>query len=193
MFGGDEKTYSQFGLKGHNGLDWLAVHGQPIYAAHEGTAAYFIDKNNGHLITIDSEKEYEVGKYGSVFVKTVYGHLVDSTKEPKYTSPIYKAKNMTKKVKAGDLIGYADNTGFSTGDHLHFGLKPTKKNSKGKLYNVEQDNGYLGAIDPFPYLVEPLPPDVLLPFDDALALLKESLTGKQLADAEAVLRKKYKR
>lgn len=194
VFGGNEKTYKQFGLKGHNGLDWLAIHGQPIYAAHEGDALYSIDKNNGHLITVSSRRQYELLDSTKAYIKTVYGHLVDSTKEPKYTSPVFKAKNMTKTVKAGELIGYADNTGFSTGDHLHFGLKPMGKDKKGNFYNLFQDNGFKGAIDPFPYLVAPLPPDVLLPYEDALALLRKGgLPKLVLPMAEWVLRKKYNR
>lgn len=192
-FGGDEKTYKQFGLKGHNGLDWLAIHGQPIYAAHEGEAVYSIDGSNGHLITILSSKQYEM-EGAKAYAKTVYGHLCDPRKEPKFASPVYKAKNMTLRVKSGDLIAYADNTGFSTGDHLHFGLKPMGKDKKGIFYNLFQDNGYKGAVDPFPYLVEPLPEDVLLPYEDALALLRKAgLPKATLRMAEWVLRKKYKR
>ncbi len=65
-------------------------------------------------------------------------------------------------IKRGDLIGFADNTGFSTGDHLHFGLKPIKTANGGPIspedatdvgnyQNLEQLNGYAGAIDPSPY------------------------------------------
>jgi hypothetical protein len=47
----------------------------------------------------------------------------------------------------------ADNAGFSTGDHLHFGLKPefVQEEQPWTRYNVEQDNGYMGAISPAPY------------------------------------------
>jgi hypothetical protein len=39
-------------------------------------------------------------------------------------------------VQAGDLLGHAGNTGFSTGSHLHFGLK----NGEGQF------------LDPSPYI-----------------------------------------
>ena len=48
--------------------------------------------------------------------KTIYWHLIKEI-------PV----KVGQKVQAGDVVGYADNTGFSTGDHLHFGLKPQEK------------------------------------------------------------------
>lgn len=65
---------------------------------------------------------------------TIYGHLKSVCVE----------KN--EQVKAGDLIGYADNTGkYTTGSHLHFGLRPVL---------FKPDNGYNGWIDPEPYFIK---------------------------------------
>jgi len=67
--------------------------------------------------------------------KTIYYHL----KEAK----VFKGD----KIKEGQVIGLADNTGkYTTGDHLHFALKITNNGQ-----TVNSNNGYLGAIDPAPY------------------------------------------
>ena len=51
-------------------------------------------------------------------------------------------------------MGTADNTGCSTGAHLHFGLKPIAQGENDWTWtNSEQTNGYFGAIDPAPYFV----------------------------------------
>lgn len=145
------KNPSLYGNAGHNGLDFSAKHGTPIYAAHNGYAYYQIDDKGGHGIVIFTDAEYESTTGELSYWKTIYWHLVDPLKEPRYRSPVMDKIGM--KVKTGDLIGYADNTGHSTGDHLHFGLKPVAKGEdKATWYNVNQDNGYYGAVDPVPYM-----------------------------------------
>ena len=54
-----------------------------------------------------------------------------------------------QQVKQGDLLGHGDNTGWSTGSHLHFGMKLL--NANGEVIN--RNNGYDGAVDPLKYLV----------------------------------------
>ena len=82
------------------------------------------------------------------------------SKEPKYQSPIADKTGFVK-VNNGDLIGYADNTGASTGSHLHYGLKPVAKGEGwGTYYNLEQKNGYNGAVDPQPYFDGYTPNDI---------------------------------
>jgi hypothetical protein len=67
--------------------------------------------------------------------KTIYYHL---------EKVLVKAGD---KIKQGQIIGLADNTGkYTTGSHLHFGLKFLKN---GKVENYY--NGYFGAVDPAPY------------------------------------------
>lgn len=140
-FGLNPQTYAQFGLAGHNGIDFMATHGQPVYAAHDGTCYPEIDSSGGNGVVIRSSEAYDYGG-AQVHFKTIYWHLMKADAV---------VKNGTQ-VKAGDLIGYADNTGFSTGDHLHFGLKPQAWNENDWTWaNTEQNNGFLGAIDPTPF------------------------------------------
>lgn len=118
--------YAKLGMKAHNGIDFIAPMGTPVYAAHDGEVFKTLDKSNSS----------PTAGYG-VYVRhvegwwTLYFHLLDVTVK------------VDDKVKAGDLIGHADNTGqYTTGSHLHFGLYPAVR---------DNNNGYGGAIDPFPY------------------------------------------
>lgn len=151
-FGNVLEMYTGLGFKGHSGMDLATGHGTEIYASHDGTAYYQIDEKGGHGVVIITDKQYEYNG-GEAYFKTIYWHLIDPIKEPEYKSPIQDFP-WGKQVKAGDLIGYSNNTGFSTGDHLHYGLKPVAKTgeSNNSWGNLEQKNGYFGAIDPLPYM-----------------------------------------
>lgn len=119
--------YKKLGMIGHNGLDLKANDSCPIYACHYGTVSRAeIDPNAGKFIEI-----WDIGrKY-----KTQYFHLKEFR--------VLKGDV----TGAGKIIGYADNTGLSTGAHLHLTLKETSYN--GEVRN--RDNGYFGAVDPSPY------------------------------------------
>ena len=127
-FGENKLTwYKDMGLLGHNGIDWGYNDGTEVYASHDGVIKFAgIDGAGGLGVDVWDGKSFF----------TRYWHL---------KSWIY---NVGTPVKAGQLIAYGDNTGMSTGSHLHFGLKLT--DNKGNTIN--KDNGYLGAIDPFPYM-----------------------------------------
>lgn len=143
--------YAKQGMPGHNGIDFMASHGTPVYASHDGYASYQVDSSGGHGVVIITDKEYDY-EASTAFYKTIYWHLCDFLREPQYKSPIADKTGFIF-VKQGDCIGYANNTGLSTGSHLHFGLKPVSKGEAwGTWYNLEQNNGYYGAINPKPYL-----------------------------------------
>lgn len=210
-FGVNGEYYRANGINisGHNGIDLMAYHGQPVYAAHDGTAFYEQDDSSGDGVVIVSDDSFDyVSKNcptGFAHFKTIYWHLCDPLKEPKYASPIFFAAghhvNSGKgvKVKAGDLIGYADSTGFSGGDHLHFGLKPVSAGVPlddawqdapdvgiGQWENIEDGNGYLGSINPTPYFngfFAPQAGQVVSLREKLLALLRQYLFQLQHAPA----------
>lgn len=174
-------TYKAQGLPGHNGIDFRAYHGQPVYATHDGMASFQIDSGGGHGVVIITDKTFEY-EGEEVYFKSISWHLCDGLKEPNFQSPIADKTGFVK-VKNGELIGYADNTGNSTATHLHFGLKPVAKGEDwGSSYNVAQHNGYNGAIDPMPY------------FDGSTPIVIESLTKQVgiLKQIVELLKKKLK-
>lgn len=89
--------------KFHNGIDFRAPIGTPIYAAEDGEV--FAIGDNGRV---------QYGKFAVIKhnnnLATIYAHL---------SRQIIKEGNSVKK---GDVIGYSGNTGYSTGPHLHFGV-----------------------------------------------------------------------
>ncbi|WP_212923440.1 M23 family metallopeptidase [Capnocytophaga cynodegmi] len=86
--------------KFHNGMDFTAPQGTPIYASGDGVVFRADDASSGYgkHVRIDHG-------YGYV---TLYAHLHE-----------YKVK-VGQKVKRGDMIGTVGNTGRSQAPHLHY-------------------------------------------------------------------------
>lgn len=143
LFGASPDYYAKFldpfgnPEKGHNGLDLYATHGQPVYAAHDGQCIWIKDAHGGEGIY----------NYGNGFV-TINWHMIGDTDA--YFPPPIPFDNAYHQVSAGDLIGYANNTGApyeSSGNHLHLGL--AFLDAQKRFTN--QDNGYGGCVNPLPY------------------------------------------
>jgi len=124
-------AYTRWGLKAHNGEDMRIAPDEICKATHSGiiTRADY-DKNGfGNYIEILDETR---------MFKTIYAHGKKLL------------KSRTNNVKTGDDLMVCDSTGFSTGNHLHFGLKFLNGDGSVKDYN----NGYFGSVDPAPYFVK---------------------------------------
>jgi len=98
----------------HDGMDFAAATGTPIYATANGT----IEKST-----------YDRGGYGKHVIinhgfgyKTLYAHM----------NEIKASKGST--VKRGDVIGYVGNTGLSVGPHLHYEVHYKGKKENPSFY-----------------------------------------------------------
>ena len=131
--GVNEEIYKRFGFLGHNGVD-LRLHngnGTPIYAPHSGVVKERRTDEDGYGRYLKIESEVE----GSIL-----GHLKDWN------------VNINKEVEEGDLIAWGDNTGWSTGPHLHWGYYRHPR---------DRQNGYGGTIDPTPFINQELEEDTM--------------------------------
>lgn len=135
--------YKKLGLNGHNGVDYPAYMWQPVYASCDGYVEELqTNETLGLGIGIVTDNQYFCFETGG------YEYF-------KYRNWHFQALNVVKgqKIKTGDLIGWAGMTGYATGVHVHFELKPIRKSMSGKIYNVLQTNGFFGAIDPSRYML----------------------------------------
>jgi murein DD-endopeptidase MepM/ murein hydrolase activator NlpD len=112
-------VYAQYNLKGHNGIDFALVTGTILVSCITGTVIEAENDPAGYGNYIKIENDY---------CGVLYAHMDSFT------------VGVGDKVKAGDIIGKSDNTGNSTGPHLHFGVFPKPR---------DRANGYAGYIDPF--------------------------------------------
>lgn len=113
----------------HEGVDYAANPGEPIYAAADG----WIDGNTpdaigGNKVTVKHSGGYQ----------TRYLHM-DRLSE----------KGMKGgEVRRGDLLGYVGSTGRSTGPHLHFGMRKDGRAVDPEPYygmTFEQARAYRGS------------------------------------------------
>ncbi|WP_186768120.1 M23 family metallopeptidase [Streptomyces qinzhouensis] len=95
---------------GQSGVNWMALHtgidfpvdyGTEVMAATDGTVRTQFNRAYGNMVILTAPDGTE----------TWYCHLASS-------------KVRYGKVKAGDVIGYAGDSGNSTGPHLHFEVRP---------------------------------------------------------------------
>jgi murein DD-endopeptidase MepM/ murein hydrolase activator NlpD len=87
--------------KMHQGTDFAAPSGTPIYAAGSGQIERIGWAGGyGNSITIRHNREYA----------TLYGHM----------SGFAPGMSLGKRVKQGDIVGFVGSTGLSTGPHLHY-------------------------------------------------------------------------
>lgn len=119
--------YKELGMLGHNGWDWFLKSGTPVY--------WDVD-TAGQII------ETMVDRYGGLGVVV---QSKDGAKHYKHRFWHFKgfAVKVGQEVESGDLLGWGDNTGYSTGDHLHRDLKECTENGQ----TLNRDNGYFGGID----------------------------------------------
>lgn len=128
------ELYPLLGLKGHNGYDSNTWHGEPLYFPVDcKEAGGWWSKNASDLdggLGVDVISKKTIMLNGRrTYVKFRFWHLKEGI--------------ALDEVKFGQLIGFCDNTGASSGDHLHWSLKPCAKDGTGKSKN----NGYYGAED----------------------------------------------
>src|SRR3990167_5538973 len=146
--------YAKLGMLGHNGFDcirgyikgkYYEIEGANVRAAHAGKVTYAgVDSSGGYGVVVQTTEMFADKKGVPQFWKTIYWHL-----QPKILVKVGQI------VKIGDILASADNTGQSNGSHLHFGLKPIAQGENEWTWmNVEQNNGYFGAVDPLPYFGE---------------------------------------
>ena len=128
--------YREAGMLGHNGIDFVCWRGEPMYHSGDfvGIAKTEVDMAGGIGVDIISKEPFEDGFHR----KLRYWHLLKVA--------VYDGQE----IRTGNLVGLGDNTGMSTGDHLHFGYKRCLKDGTA----VNKDNGYYGGLDPEPYYID---------------------------------------
>jgi len=95
-----------------NAFDLRAYMGQPVMATHDGQLCYYPNKDGwGNLAIVKS-------RFG---FSTYYAHLLSFTFNPAYCEEGATCC-IQELVTAGTEIGYADDTGSSSGSHLHYGI-----------------------------------------------------------------------
>lgn len=119
----------------HDGIDYAAKRGAPIVAP-----------DDGQVKRLYKDAKPDVGGYGNfvrlwtsagkqgLFFDHVLGHLLSVVVQE------------GQQVKRGDLLGFVDSTGYSTGDHLHWGVRyyeitPERADIK------DYANGFYGYFD----------------------------------------------
>jgi hypothetical protein len=149
-------------------MDWGCYYGEPIY--------WDCYDCNGIVVEISSDATAGVGcdiitEDKSGIFKHTFWHF-------KWGGIVVKVGQV---LSSGQLIGYGDSTGYSTGNHLHRQIKKQGRNSMGSYYNINQDNGYQGAEDPMPYFTNIFIGDTLSAMQQTLNNILAAINKIRLA------------
>lgn len=138
---GDPTFYAAYGLPAHEGVDFKAPTGTPVLACAAGILTRLERVPSGaYGIQVRIEHIAQDGVF-----ETVYAHL----------QSIKETLTVGGSVTRGQEIGLSDNTGHSTGAHLHLTLKKrgaTERGEKQRLGNGTWVVYPSDVVNPTPYL-----------------------------------------
>lgn len=137
-------SYAKFGLKGHNGIDYALPSGTQVLAPQSGVVIEAANDPTGYGLYIKIENSLE----GSVLAHLQSFSVV-----------------VGQSVVEGQLVGISDNTGNSTGPHLHSGFY---------RFPRDRNNGFNGFIDQTPYLAAAATPPTPTPPPSAPGLTDQT-------------------
>jgi GH25 family lysozyme M1 (1,4-beta-N-acetylmuramidase) len=130
-FGENPAMYARYGMKGHNGIDFRTrfidspLGKRYVTAPQSGVITEIRDQGAsgyGKYVRMECEKDKDGNE------QHIFAHLKKAY--------VY----IGQQIEQGDLIALTDNTGASTGSHLHWGYRPP---GWKRIY----DNGFKGYID----------------------------------------------
>lgn len=132
-FGVNKDNYKQFGLEGHNGWDFRTK---------------FPDTPNGHRNILAS---WLYSFYRTGNDPKGYGLFLEVTCQLKslwkLTFAHCKSIEAFQIKNEGEMLAISDNTGNSTGAHLHLTVKRIKIENNQHV-TLDNNNGYFGAVNP---------------------------------------------
>lgn len=100
-FGLRRNPFGGFTFESHEGIDFQAAYGTPIYATADGRVTLAENSSGyGNHVIIDHGYRHE----------TLYAHMSEL------------AVKVGDPIRRGQLVGYLGNTGRSSGPHLHYGV-----------------------------------------------------------------------
>ena len=155
-FGVNPEYYKQFGLNSHEGLDLVPTGSDwSIFSLpYKGIVVKDIDMAGkggayGNHMTIWFPELQEAWMYCHLSSNTVY---------------------LNQELEPGHYLGQMGSSGNTKGAHLH--LNRFKVNASG--VRLDKNNGFLGGIDPLPFLEQDLTPISNVSVPDMEALKRES-------------------
>jgi murein DD-endopeptidase MepM/ murein hydrolase activator NlpD len=151
-FGERPWYYKKYGLAGHNGLDLRCKTGTPFYAMLPGIWTSLTERSWRYVRPWNPQGWYGYGAAWRLYFnesngrgkELTFAHLQNRQmkKNDGKNLPLYD-QNTHSRI----LLAQTDNTGDSTGPHLHIGLRQLV-NGAVEHYG----NGFKGSIDPLPWL-----------------------------------------
>ncbi len=195
---GFKDFYKLIGMNSHNGTDWACWNGEPIYfkadAPCEWWVRNYIDSDGGKGIDVFSDRPIDIGdlpdecgelarkqfegnygepsygyEKGKVFVKFRFHHISKSLVSDSKNNVAGKPEGYREcKVKFGDLICLAGNSGASSGTHSHESMKIVANNSM----TLDSSNGWYGAVDDTRYTENIFVLDIMKVKERALTVIE---------------------
>lgn len=136
-----KKKYRGYGLinsKGegfHNGIDYAAAKGTPTYASVDGKVIRvgYNSPSAGHYVRYRSNVIMAHGKEIMLEFRHLHSHEIKVA--------------LGQKIEAGDIVTTVNNSGFSSGNHLHYDCRLYVRDDLNTGFHLA-GNGFMGYIDP---------------------------------------------